>query len=214
MKCNTKNRPMTDDQAKEFQKLVVESNTSFLSYASRIVYISLRKNFGFGRKRMVALNRNSVDLTENYISRYTPEGLPQEAAEYAVDSYYGMRIRLRDVRFDPETEIWDLLPFGADDFYSRATTAKERERRKMYLHYANTLSFYVREMWCGMALVLSRTNQFGESRLHRLFAEPVRRYKVMIRLYLNGDQAELSAEKQAVLDEFNQMGIFPKEYNI
>lgn len=214
MKCNVKNRPMTDDQAKEFQKLVVGSNTSFLSYASRIVYISLRKNFGFGEKRMKRLNRNSVDLTENYISRYTPEGLPQEAAEYAVDSYYGMRIRLRDVHFDPEEEMWDLRPFGAWDFHSPAASSKERERRKMYLHYANTLSFYVREMWCGMALELSRTNQFGKSRLHRLFAEPVQWYKAMIRLYLNGDQAGLAAEKQAVLDEFNQMEIFPKEYNI
>lgn len=206
---------MTDEQAAEFQKLVVESNTSFLSYASRIVYISLRKNFGFGKKRMLTLNRNSVDLTENYISRYTPEGLPQSDAEYAVDSYYGMRIRLRDyIHFDPEDEIWGLRPFGTTDFPFPATTAKERESRKQYLHYANTLSFYVREMWCGMALELYSTNGFGNGRLRRLFADPVQRYKSLIKMYINEDKEMMIFEKKSVLDDFNKMNIFPTEYNI
>lgn len=213
MKCNVKNRPMAGEQKEKFQKMVVELNTSFLSYASRIVYISLRNNFQFGKKRMKKLNRNSVDLTESYISRYTPEGVPQEAPEYAVDSYYGMRMRLRDFGFDPETEMWGLTPFGSDDFPSPAATAKERERRKMHLHYANTISFYVREMWCGMALELHATNRFGADRLRRVFSTPVQRYMVTIRMYLRGDNAAMHTEKQATLDTFNKMKIFPKEYN-
>lgn len=213
MKCNVKNRPMTDDQDKKFQKMVVELNTSFLSYASRIVYISLRNNFRFGEKRMKRLNRNSVDLTESYISRYTPDGLSQESADYAVDSYYGMRMRMRDFGFNPETEMWGLTPFGDDDFSSPATTVRERERRKMYLHYANTLSFYVREMWCGMALELHDTNGFGAGRLRRVFSMPVQRYMAMIRLYLCGDNDSLRVEKQAILNSFNKLGIFPIEYN-
>lgn len=211
MKCNVKNR-MTQEEADVIREKNERTNVAYLNYASRLVYVSLHENAGFGIDRMQVFCDKSYDTTQDYIAFYTADDCPDE--EYAVDSYYGMRKYLLGIGFDPEIEFWCDVPFGDGDFPSPSVSAKERERRKMYLHYANTLSFYTREMLCGYAIELHQTNGFGATRLHRVFAEPVKRYLQLMRWYLVQDKQKVLGEMQRSLDAYNALGYFTYQAKI
>lgn len=211
MRCNTKNRPMTATESKILTEMAMQANSEYINYVSRLIYIQLYQAFNFRKKNMKRLNDVAYDLTEGYIKRYTPEDVPMQDEDYAVDSYFGMRLRLEEIGFDPETVIWGTVPFGADDFPAPSESAKEREQRKMYLHYANQLAFYQREMMCGVALALHSEFGFGKRRLERLFAPVAQRYRELMQKFLVDDRLWMRGEMLSVLDEYNKMGIFTKE---
>lgn len=82
---------------------------------------------------------------------------------------------------------------------------RERSERTnmMYLRHISRLVY----------VSLHENAGFGADRLRRVFSTPGWRYMVTIRMYLRGDNAAMHAEKQATLDAFNKMKIFPIEYN-
>lgn len=205
MKCNVKNR-VSDAEIEEIRERGERTNMMYLRHISRLVYVSLHENAGFGADRMQTFCDKSYDTTNDYIEFYTADNAPDE--EYAVDSYYGMRKYLLAFGYDPEKEFWTDAPFGEGDFPSPAQSARERERRKMYLHYANALSFYTREMLCGYAIELHGTNHFGATRLRRVFEQPVQQYLHTMRLYLVQDKAAVMKEMQKSLDAYNGLGYF------
>lgn len=109
MKCNVKKR-MTQEEADVIREKNERTNVAYLNYMSRLVYVSLHENAGFGIDRMQVFCDKSYDTTQDYIAFYTADECPDE--EYAVDSYYGMRKYLLGIGFDPETEFWQDVPFG------------------------------------------------------------------------------------------------------
>lgn len=213
MKCNVRNR-ISDAEADSLTKRNIKTNSAYLNYVSRMMYVSIHDNAGFGKDRLKKLNEITYESIQWYIQRYSPEDVEQKDEDYAVDSYYGMRRHLQMWGFEPEEELWQDVPFGDGDFPSPPTSARERERRKMYLHYANTLSFYVREMLCGIVGTLHEEFGLGTVRLRRIL-EPVKeRYLRTMRFYLIQDKAYVLAEMRQILSAFNEMGAFSKEYTL
>lgn len=207
MKCNLKNRPLDAAHEALLTEMHIASNSAFLNYANRLAYISVRENAGFGIERMGRLNALSYDVTKAYVDLYTPIGVEMEDTEYAVDSYYAIRNALRDAGFLPERELWGDRPFRS------AALGSERERAiaKRRVEYANTLSFYVREMLCGIALTLHQEFGFGTVRLRRVFSPVAERYVGTMRMYTGGDTQYVMAERRRVLAAYNDMGIFGME---
>lgn len=228
MKCNTKRREPTEAELKDQERRNIKSNNTYLNYASRCLLLAVRAE-GFGVDRLGRFNTQSQQLGRAYIEQYTvrecitsveellagaePEYRDAADSEYAVDSYYALRRDLNLFGWNPEVELWETNPFTEADCRP-ASTVRERQKRADFLWYANSISFYIREMLCMAAMELHNTNGYGVDRLNRVM-HPVRdRWLKLMHLYLAMDKAAVEAEMKAVLKEFNSIGLFAKEYEL
>lgn len=209
-----------------------KSNRQFLNYAHRSLLISAHENLGFGGGRLRALSYNSYDVGEGYIADHTDKKLLTSVedllagaeAEYAEtnffetveDTYGALRRDLLLFGFDPDVSIWGRRPFTEADFAGtwRKVTASQRRRREAFLFYANEMSQLCRTMLCMGAMELHQTNGIGAERMERVM-HPVREsWFRLMRVYLAMDSAAVKREQKAMLDRFNEMGCFGKEYAV
>lgn len=127
----------TDAEIRGFEQI--------LNYAHRSIILSVRENAGFGAERMARLVDGSYWIGRGYIDKYSPMAKTDD--EYAIDSYYAMRVELGYVGYDPSVELWPDVPFSVADMGLRGKqTASMRAENAFYLEFANKMSFYVREM--------------------------------------------------------------------
>lgn len=217
MKCNVKNRAMTDAELKRFQKENIKSGDRYLNFIQRAMMISVRNVCGFGADRMHRLNEGAYHLGRAYLEDYKAEYPQLETQEqidemYGVEAYYMLCQRMCDFGFDPEVEIW-----GDGVFLDMIVPQSSHALRKKALacaEYAERMSFYVREIMCMVSMQLHEENGFGAERLRRVM-HPVRdRYLSMMRSYVEMDGKAMKMAMQQVLDEFNMLGVFPKEYSL
>lgn len=212
MKCNTKNRPLTPEQEERQRKNNIRNNEQYLNYISRCLMLSVRNNAGFGAVRLKRFNSGAYDISSEYIREY---GMAKGQAdyEYARDSYYAMRRDLQYIGWEPEAELWQTDPFDWRDFPTPGwgIPASERRKREDYLYYANQLSFYVRELLCGAALELHHTSGFGADRISRVMHPCRDRWLGLMRIYFTMDRVAVEKEMRAMLQEFNECGVFEKE---
>ena len=191
----------------------MRSNDRFLNYAHRSIVLSIRDNAGFGAERMTRLIDGSYCIGRNYIERFSPMEKTDE--DYAVDSYYAMRRELLYRDWDPSREIWPDNPFMlADMELVGHQSAAKRAENDAYIHFANLLSFYVREMATMAALHLHDTDGFGAMRLSRVFDPFVADWRRLMARYLHKDREGLVAEMRRMLDRYNACPVFPAEYTL
>lgn len=144
----------------------MRSNDRFLNYAHRSIILSVRENAGFGAERMARLVDGSYWIGRGYIDKYSPMAKTDD--EYAIDSYYAMRVELGYIGYDPSVELWTDVPFTiADMGLCGKQTASMRVENAFYLEFANKMSFYVREMVAMVALHLHQEDGFGATRIRR-----------------------------------------------
>lgn len=191
----------------------MRSNDRFLNYAHRSIVLSIRDNAGVGAERMTRLIDGSYCIGRNYIERFSPMEKTDE--DYAVDSYYAMRRELLYIGWDPSREIWPDNPFMlADMELVGHQSAAKRAENDAYIHFANLLSFYVREMATMAALHLHDTDGFGAMRLSRVFDPFVADWRRLMARYLHKDREGLVAEMRRMLDRYNACPVFPAEYTL
>ena len=191
----------------------MRSNDRFLNYAHRSIVLSIRDNAGFGAERMTRLIDGSYCIGRDYIDRYGPHEKTDE--DYAVDSYYAMRRELLYIDWDPSREIWPDNPFMlADKELVGHQSAAKRAENDAYIHFANLLSFYVREMAAMAAIQLHDTDGFGATRLSRVFNPFVADWRRLMARYLHKDREGLVAEMRRMLDRYNACPVFPAEYTL
>lgn len=191
----------------------MRSNDRFLNYAHRSIVLSIRDNAGFGAERMTRLIDGSYCIGRNYIERFSQMEKTDE--DYAVDSYYAMRRELLYIGWDPSREIWPDNPFMlADMELVGHQSAAKRAENDAYIHFANLLSFYVREMATMAAIQLHDTDGFGATRLSRVFDPFVADWRRLMARYLHKDREGLVAEMRRTLDRYNACPVFPAEYTL
>ena len=191
----------------------MRSNDRFLNYAHRSIILSVRDNAGFGAERMSRLIDGSYCIGRDYIDRYGPHDKTDE--DYAVDSYYAMRRELLYIDWDPSREIWPDNPFMlADMELVGHQSAAKRAENDAYIHFANLLSFYVREMAAMAAIQLHDADGFGATRLSRVFDPFVADWRRLMARYLHKDREGLVAEMRRMLDRYNACPVFPAEYTL
>ena len=191
----------------------MRSNDRFLNYAHRSIILSVRENAGFGAERMARLVDGSYYIGRDYIERYGPHEKTDE--DYAVDSYYAMRRELLYIGWDPSVELWRDNPFSlADMELVGHQSAMRRAENEEYVRFANTMSFYVREMAAMVALHLHDTDGFGATRLSRVFDPFVADWRRLMARYLHKDREGLVAEMRRMLDRYNACPVFQAEYTL
>ena len=202
----------TAEEAK-FRKKSARNNDRFLNYAHRSIVLSIRDNAGFGADRMTRLIDGSYCIGRDYIDRYGPHEKTDE--DYAVDSYYAMRRELLYIGWDPSREIWPDNPFMlADMELVGHQSAAKRAENDAYIHFANLLSFYVREMAAMAAIQLHDADGFGATRLSRVFDPFVSDWRRLMARYLHKDREGLVAEMRRMLDRYNACPLFKSEYTL
>ena len=191
----------------------MRSNDRFLNYAHRAIVLSVRDNAGFGDVRMARLIDGSYYIGRDYIDRFSP--LEKTDEDYAVDSYYAMRRELLYIGWDPSVELWRDNPFSlADMELVGHQSAMRRAENDEYVRFANTMSFYVREMATMAAIQLHDTDGFGAVRLSRVFDPFVADWRRLMARYLHKDRDGLVAEMRRMLDRYNACPVFPAEYTL
>lgn len=197
----------TEQQVKAAEQRAIDTNNRYLNYADRMLCVSLHENAGFGYKRFSRYNTESLALGRAYVEKYGMED--EEPEEYAVNSYYALRIALRDYGWEPEEHLWKDSIF--DTFKADGNSRAIRDKHKDRLEYVKGISFYVREMLCMAALWLREEHGWAETRLNRVFRPVVENYLETMRLYLrctsDGDRKHNERIKKATAD-FNALGIF------
>lgn len=210
MKCNTKNRPLTGKALERFQKENIKAGDRYLNFIQRAMLVEAHKAAGFGKERLHRLNEAAYWTGKDYIQRYSPEDVTIEDEEYAVDSYFALRRDLRAYGFDPDVEIWD------DGFFLAMVTAQPsralRDKIQAYANYAERMGFYVREMMCMVAIELHDTYGWGVDRMRRVMHPARDRYIALMRHYIDMDPQAVQSDMREMLDEYNSMGSFRKEY--
>ena len=212
MKARVPIRTSAEEEAK-FRRQSERNNDRFLNYAHRSIVLSIRDNAGFGDVRMARLIDGSYYIGRDYIDRFSPHEKTDE--DYAVDSYYAMRRDLLYIGWDPSVELWRDNPFSlADMGITGHQSAAKRAENDAYIHFANMMSFYVREMAAMAALQLHDADGFGAVRFSRVFDPFVADWMGLMRLYLHRDRAGLVAEMRRMLERFNRCPVFRTEYTL
>ena len=212
MKARVRVRTSPEEEAK-FKRKSERNNDRFLNYAHRSIVLSIRDNAGFGDVRMARLIDGSYYIGRDYIDRYGPHEKTDE--DYAVDSYYAMRQELCYIGWDPSVELWRDNPFSlADMKLVGHQSAMRRAENDEYVRFANTMSFYVREMATMAAIQLHDADGFGAVRLSRVFDPFVADWMGLMRIYLRRDRAGLQAEMRRMLERFNRCAVFQAEYTL
>ena len=212
MKARVPIRTSAEEEAK-FRRQSERNNDRFLNYAHRSIVLSIRDNAGFGDVRMARLIDGSYYIGRDYIDRFSPHEKTDE--DYAVDSYYAMRRELLYIGWDPSVELWRDNPFSlADMVLVGHQSAMRRAENDEYVRFANTMSFYVREMATMAAIQLHDADGFGAVRLSRVFDPFVADWMGLMRLYLHRDRAGLVAEMRRMLERFNRCPVFRTEYTL
>ncbi len=203
----------SDAEVERIQKKNMRSNDRFLNYAHRSVILSVRENSGFGAERMHRMIEGAYWVGRGYIDKYTP--LEKADDEYGVDSYYAMRQKLQYIGYDPSVELWGDTPYTLADMDLRGTqTASMRDENAWYLHFANKMSFYVREMAAMVAIHLHETDGFGVIRLKRCLDPFAAEWDGLMRMYLHKDRNGVVAEMHRILDRYNSCPIFKQEFTL
>lgn len=92
----------------------------------------MRENAGFGAERMARLVDGAYWIGRGYIDKYSPIAKTDE--EYAIDSYYAMRVELGYIGYDPSVELWPDVPFSIADMGLRGKqSASMRTENAFYL---------------------------------------------------------------------------------
>lgn len=191
----------------------MRSNDRFLNYAHRSIILSVRENAGFGAERMARLVDGSYWIGRGYIDKYSPMAKTDD--EYAIDSYYAMRVELGYIGYDPSVELWPDVPFSIADMGLRGKqSASMRTENAFYLEFANKISFYVREMAAMVALQLHDADGFGATRLSRVFNPFVADWMRLMGHYLHKDRDGLVAEMRRMLERFNVCPVFKDEFTL
>ena len=212
MKARVPVRTSAAEEAR-FKRKSERNNDRFLNYAHRSIVLSIRDNAGFGDVRMARLIDGSYYIGRDYIDRYGPH--EKTDADYAVDSYYAMRRELCYIGWDPSVELWRDDPFSlADMELVGHQSAMRRAENDGYVGFANTMSFYVREMAAMAAIQLHDADGFGAVRLSRVFDPFVADWMGLMRIYLRRDRAGLQAEMRRMLERFNRCAVFQAEYTL
>ena len=212
MKARVPVRTSPEEEAK-FKRKSERNNDRFLNYAHRSIVLSIRDNAGFGDVRMARLIDGSYYIGRDYIDRYGPHEKTDE--DYAVDSYYAMRRELLYIGWDPSVELWRDNPFTlADMELNGHQSAMRRAENDGYVGFANTMSFYVREMATMAVLQLHDADGFGAVRLSRVFDPFVADWMGLMRIYLRRDRTGLQAEMRRMLERFNRCAVFRAEYTL
>ena len=211
MKARIPTREIAEDA--KFKRKSERNNDRFLNYAHRSIVLSIRDNAGFGDERMQRLIDGAYYIGRDYIDRYSP--LEKTDEDYAVDSYYAMRRELCYIGWDPSAELWTDNPFSlADMGITGHQSAAKRAENDAYIHFANMMSFYVREMAAMVAIHLHETDGFGAVRLRRCLDPFVADWMRLMRIYLHKDKAGLVAEMRRMLDRYNACPLFRDEYTL
>lgn len=191
----------------------MRSNDRFLNYAHRSIILSVRENARFGAERMARLVDGSYWIGRGYIDRYSP--MAKTDGEYAIDSYYAMRVELEYIGYDPSVELWPDVPFTIADMALRGKqTASIRAENAFYLEFANKMSFYVREMAAMVALHLHQEDGFGATRIRRSMGQFRDEWMGLMRIYLGKDKAGVLQEMRRMLDRYNACPIFKDEFTL
>ena len=123
----------------------MRSNDRFLNYAHRSIILSVRDNAGFGAERMARMVDGAYWIGRGYIDKYSPMAKTDD--EYAIDSYYAMRLELEYIGYDPSVELWPDVPFTiADMDLHERQSASMRAENAFYLEFAKKMSF-TSERW-------------------------------------------------------------------
>lgn len=207
MKCIIPTPEPTQEELEEQERKAIKHNNRILDYADQMLCLSLRKNAGYGYKRFLKYNNEAVELGRYYIERY---GMEDDAPEeYAVTSYYALRMALRDYGWNPEEKLWKESIF--DTYLPEKNSAAMRGFHKNRMEYVKGISFYVREMLCMAALYLHDEYGWAEIRLDRVFHPVAVKYLATMQDYLRctaqGD-VSMNAQIETVKKEYNKMGIF------
>lgn len=191
----------------------MRSNDRFLNYAHRSIILSVRDNAGFGEKRMTRLVDGAYWIGRGYIDKYSPMAKTDD--EYAIDSYYAMRLELGYIGYDPSVELWPDVPFSiADMDLHGEQSASMRAENTLYLEFAKKMSFYVREMAAMVALHLHQEDGFGATRIRRSMGQFRDEWMGLMRIYLQKDKAGVLQEMRRMLDRYNACPIFKDEYTL
>ena len=126
-----------------------------------------------------------------------------------------MRRELLYIGWDPSVELWRDNPFSlADMELVGHQSAMRRAENDEYVRFANTMSFYVREMATMAALQLHDADGFGATRLSRVFDPFVADWRRLMARYLHKDREGLVAEMRRMLDRYNACPVFQAEYTL
>lgn len=175
--------------------------------------LSIRDNAGFGDDRMQRLIDGAYYIGRDYIDRYSP--LEKTDEDYAIDSYYAMRVELGYIGYDPSVELWPDVPFSiADMGLSGKQTASMRTENAFYLEFANKMSFYVREMAAMVVLHLHQEDGFGATRIRRSMGRFRDEWMKLMRIYLRKDKEGVLQEMRRMLDRYNACPIFKDEFTL
>lgn len=203
----------TDHERERVAAKNMRSNDRFLNYAHRSIILSVRENAGFGAERMARLVDGSYWIGRGYIDKYSPMAKTDD--EYAIDSYYAMRVELGYIGYDPSVELWPDVPFSiADMGICGKQTASMRTENAFYLEFANKMSFYVREMAAMVDLHLHQEDGFGATRIRRSMGQFRDEWMGLMRIYLRKDKAGVLQEMRRMLDRYNACPIFKDEYTL
>lgn len=203
----------TEYERKRIAAKNMRSNDRFLNYAHRSIILSVRESAGFGAERMARLVDGSYWIGRGYIDRYSPMAKTDD--EYAIDSYYAMRLELEYIGYDPSVELWPDVPFAiADMDLHGKQTASVRAENALYLEFAKKMSFYVREMAAMVALHLHQEDGFGATRIRRSMDTFRSEWIGLMRIYLRKDKAGVLQEMRRMLDRYNACPIFKDEFTL
>lgn len=160
---------------------------------------------------MARLVDGSYWIGRGYIDKYSPMAKTDD--EYAIDSYYAMRVELGYIGYDPSVELWPDVPFSIADMGLRGKqSASMRTENAFYLEFANKMSFYVREMAAMVALHLHQEDGFGATRIRRSMGQFREEWMELMRIYLRKDKAGVLQEMRRMLDRYNACPIFKDEF--
>ena len=191
----------------------MRSNDRFLNYAHRSIILSVRENAGFGAERMARLVDGAYWIGRGYIDKYSP--IAKTDDEYAIDSYYAMRLELEYIGYDPSVELWSDVPFSiADMDLHGEQSASMRAENALYLEFSKKMSFYVREMAAMVALHLHQEDGFGATRIRRSMGQFRDEWIGLMRIYLRKDKAGVLQEMRRMLDRYNACPIFKDEFTL
>ena len=191
----------------------MRSNDRFLNYAHRSIILSVRENAGFGAERMARLIDGAYWIGRGYIDKYSPMAKTDD--EYAIDSYYAMRVELEYIGYDPSVELWSDVPFSITDMDLHGEqSASMRAENTLYLEFAKKMSFYVREMAAMVALHLHQEDGFGATRIRRSMGQFRDEWIGLMRIYLRKDKAGVLQEMRQMLDRYNACPIFKDEFTL
>ena len=203
----------SDHERERIAKKNMRSNDRFLNYAHRSIILSVRDNAGFGAERMARMVDGAYWIGHGYIDKYSPMAKTDD--EYAIDSYYAMRLELEYIGYDPSVELWSDVPFSiADMDLHGEQSASMRAENTLYLEFAKKMSFYVREMAAMVALHLHQEDGFGATRIRRSMETFRDDWMRLMRIYLRKDKAGVLQEMRQMLDRYNACPIFKDEYTL